>query len=109
MLYRQFLPQADRLVENCIDNAFNIAKDFIIPEAKNRNAFFLEHSGPSIVLPDILRVIVLASVNFNAQSDFRTIKIEYIWANRVLAAKLKLFELFSPLCSPEPAFRIGHF
>jgi hypothetical protein len=69
---------------NRLQYAFHVTQNFIIPKSYNAIVVLLQ----PLIAHSILRIIgVLATVNFNNESEFATNKVDNIRSDRLLANK----------------------
>lgn len=63
------------MIENCLNDALQILEDFEIPNSDNAYSTRREPIRPSLIALDVLRFIVLAAIDFDAEANSRAIKI----------------------------------
>jgi hypothetical protein len=90
---------------NCLQHAFNILEDIVVPEAQDREAIrFERHRARSI---SIDRKVVLASIEFDNEPSLEACKVQDEITVRVLAAELAAFDLTAAQALPKPMLGIG--
>jgi hypothetical protein len=78
---------------NHLPDSLYVINYLIIPEAKYRNPFKLQHPRTSQIRKSMTSNVMLPAVNFDSKPDSRTIEIDDIPPDRMLPAKTQSVEL----------------
>jgi hypothetical protein len=93
---------------NIFQHSVQVAEYLVVPISREDDASFVQESRTPRIRGLRVGCIVLSTVDLNSELKRGTIKIEYVWADRVLAAKVHLGELVSAERMPKSGFSIRH-
>jgi hypothetical protein len=79
--------RGSRRFQNCSQDTFEVGQHFIFPEAQDPEAVLLQELRSRVICRGLLGM--LSAIDFNDQSIFNADKIDDVWSDRVLAAKLE--------------------
>ena len=83
-------------IPNLQQTSIPIAAPLMIPKTDHLNGVLAQKSFPLRATSNTLRQAMLKAIQLNRQFCLSTIKIQNIWADRVLSAELKTGETVSP-------------
>jgi len=69
---------------NLSQDSFTVSEDIAIPETQDGYTLFFESGGSSLVITAAPVVVVLSSIEFNDDLQFRTVEVQDAFPLRVL-------------------------
>ena len=94
---------AAKRLRNFQQHTFQIFPDIAVFKAKHRYTCATKKHLPILIMRLSLFVVVRCAVEFDRQLLFRAVKVEYVWTDAVLPAKLSSSQLSSLKKRPEMA------
>jgi hypothetical protein len=93
--------------EEIAEHARQVRQDVVVPVSNDRHSFVREPACATVI--GLLCLFgVLSAVDFDGQTQARTIKVERVRPDWVLPSKMKTVELIPAKCAPQSAFGVSH-
>jgi hypothetical protein len=89
-------------------DAFQILDDVVVPEAQNGDPLGSEPFRSAPIPSSCVVKAVLSTIELEGQSDFRTIEIEHLRTDWMLASEMQGLKLIAAQHVPKLPFGFGH-
>jgi hypothetical protein len=89
-------------------HAVDVLQHIIVPETQDAIALRLEIGGSSCILGDVLRLIVLRSIDLDDEAPFMTGEVSEEGTNCPLPAEVRVLDWQMTQMPPEFAFGVSH-
>jgi hypothetical protein len=81
----------------------------MIPESQHNDSVVSKECRPRLIATSANPIVVSTAIQFDRELCSRTIEIEYVWIERVLAPKFITCKISVPQMPPKNALRSGCF